>query len=69
MEDIQLNVLTFNYSKIHYIKKVSYNGEFVNVDAAKDEAKKYGNTVERDGFLVSHGMLPCKEINFHDEDR
>lgn len=69
-KDYPTDVLTFNYSKDSLYKKGELYGEiYVNVDAAKRQAKKYGNTVEEEvAFLVSHGMLHMQEIH-HDEDR
>ena len=63
------DVLTFNYSKDNLYKKGDLYGEiYVNIDAAKKQASKYGNTVEQEvAFLVSHGMLHMQGIH-HNND-
>jgi len=64
------DVLTFNYSKDEGYKKGDLYGEiYVNIDAAKRQAKKLNHTVEEEvSFLVSHGMLHMQEIH-HSGDK
>ena len=64
-KDYPTDVLTFNYSKTLGYKKGDLFGEiYVNIDAAKRQAKENNNTLEQEiAFLVQHSMLHMQGIH------
>ncbi len=64
-KDYPTDVLTFNYSRTPGFKKGDLYGEiYVNIDAAKRQAKKLGHSVEEEvSFLIKHGMLHMQGIH------
>lgn len=64
-KDYPTDVLTFNYSLDKLYKKGDLLGEiYVNIDAAKRQAKQQGITIEEEvSFLVAHGMMHMQGIH------
>ncbi|HHH14127.1 MAG TPA: rRNA maturation RNase YbeY [candidate division WWE3 bacterium] len=64
-KDYPTDVLTFNYSKTEGWKPGDLYGEiYVNIDAAKRQAKEQGHSVEEEvAFLVQHGMMHMQGIH------
>jgi probable rRNA maturation factor len=68
-KDYPTDVLTFNYAKTPDYKKSDLYGEiYVNIDAAKRQAKQLNHSVEEEvAFLVQHAMLHMQGIH-HEGD-
>ncbi|MBP7859759.1 rRNA maturation RNase YbeY [Patescibacteria group bacterium] len=64
-KDYATDVLTFNYSKDEVYEKGDLLGEiYVNLDAAKKQAKENNIKVEREiAHLVEHAMLHMQGIH------